>query len=118
MSAASSIGLISAGVIWRTLGLRTAGQALVRATSSGDDQLRTLGGMLLVQASERSIGLVQGAADSGDLNSTLIAVLGDIGGARSKEALTDIVEAGGRHAEDAATSLELLARIEELEDEE
>ena len=115
MGVGGSLGVISAGTVWRAFGLESAGRALVRATDSDDEQMRTLGGMMLVQAGEKSVDLVGKASDEGQLNPILVEILSDIGGPQSKALLIEIVRSGGSMAEEADQSLETLRRIEDLE---
>lgn len=112
------MAVIGAGAVWRSTGLKRAGRSLVRATYSDDEQIRTLGGMMLVQAGERSVDLVLEAAEQDELNPTLVEVLGDIGGQKSETVLVDIAQAGGPLAQSAERSLERMKRIERLDEEE
>ena len=118
MSVFGSLGVISAGAVWRTTGLKSAGQALVRATASDDEQTSTLGGMMLVQAGERSVDLVREASGKGELNPILVKILADIGGPDSEVLLTEISQADDPHAREASESLETLERIKRLQKEE
>ena len=111
-----SLGVIGAGTVWRVTGLDSAGRSLVRATASSDEQVRTLGGMMLVQAGERSVALVREASEEGQLNRTLVKALADVGGQKSESLLAEIAAAGGSLSEDASESLETLERIKSLGD--
>lgn len=115
MGVGGSLGVIGAGTVWRSFGLKSAGRALVRATDSDDEQMRTLGGMMLVQAGDKSVELVREASDEGQLNPILVEILSDIGGRQSKALLIEIVQAGGSMAGEADQSLETLRRIQDLE---
>ena len=117
MGVAGSLGVIGAGTAWRIAGIDGAGRALVRATRNDDQQIKTLGGMMLVRGGDRSVELVRAAVESDELNAILVRALGDIGGDRSKQLLIEIARGEGPMAEEAATALETLERIEQLEDE-
>lgn len=114
MSVGSSLKVIGAGVAWRTVGNESAGNELLEAFKSDDEQNRTLAGISLVKAGERSIDLIEQARSTGNLTPELVRLLADIGGARSQELLSDIADEKGPVAEAAVQSLELLEQIEQL----
>ncbi len=114
MGVGSSLKVISAGVAWRTVGAESAGNTLVRTFESGDEQDRTLAGMSIVKAGERSIDLIEKARSEGHLTPSLVRLLADIGGPRSKGLLTEIAAGDGPVAAAANDSLDLLSQIEDL----
>ena len=98
MGLASSIGLVGAGLAWRSARFKPAGRALVNALDSGE-QDRTLAGMALVQAGERSVELIEERLEASEATLMLVRVLNDIGGAAAQRALKRIAAAGGEAGE-------------------
>ncbi len=115
MSLGSSLKVIGAGLTWRAAGTRGSGETLLQAVSGDDEQTRTLAGISLVKAGERSIDLIEGARNSGQLTPTVVRLLADIGGPRSRALLNEIAAEPGPLAETAVSSLDLLDRIESLD---
>lgn len=111
MSIAGSIKLISAGVAWRTFGYTQAGEVLLRAMSSGDEQQRMLAGMSLAKAKDRSIELIANAAASGRASPAAVRLLADPGGPRCRALLKKIAAEPGDLKEAAVASLILLDRM-------
>lgn len=114
MGVGSSLKVIGAGVAWRALGAESAGDGLLRAFASDDEQERALAGMSLVKAGERSIDLIEKARSEGRLTPSLVRLLADIGGPRSRVLLAELAAGSGPVAEAAVESLELLDQIESL----
>ena len=114
MNVGTSLKVIGAGVAWRTVGYEDAGETLLEAVSGDSEQERLLAGMSIVKAGERSIGLIGKARESGRLTPTVVRLLADIGGPRSRVLLTEIAAEPGRLAEAAVASLDLLDRMEAL----
>jgi len=115
MSLSTSVRVIGAGIGWRALGSGGAGETLLEAVSGDDEQERTLAGISIVKAGERSIDLIAKARDSHRLTPTVVRLLADIGGPRSRSLLTEIAAEPGPLAEAAVESLDLLNRIEALD---
>jgi NCAIR mutase (PurE)-related protein len=67
--------------LFRATGWRRAGRALVAATESTDETVRTLAGMSLVKAGVSAVPLVEEALERGYNRPTLITILADIGDA-------------------------------------
>jgi hypothetical protein len=106
--------VIGAGVAWRTVGYESAGEDLIEAFTSDDEQNRVLAGISLVKAGERSIDLIEKARSTGSLTPELVRLLADIGGPKSQALLRDLADEKGPVADAAIESLELLERIEQL----
>lgn len=64
--------------IWRVTGLRSAGEALVRALASDEEEIRMLAGMFLVQAGKRAEPLLSEALTQRRNLPTVLTILGDI----------------------------------------
>jgi hypothetical protein len=116
MGVGSSLRVIGAGAAWRTLGTESAGNALIDAFTGGDEQERTLAGMSIVKAGERSIDLIEKARSTGRLTPTVVRLLADIGGSRARALLGEIAHGSGPLAEAAVESLDLLDQIDALGD--
>lgn len=114
MSVGSSLKVIGAGVAWRAVGSKSAGKELLKAFKSDDEQKRTLAGISLVKAGDRSVDLIRQAKARGRLTPELVRVLADIGGPKSKALLSDLAAGKGPVADAAVESLELLEHIEQL----
>ncbi len=114
MGVGSSLKVISAGMAWRTVGAKSAGDTLVRAFESGDEQDKALAGMSIVKAGDRSIGLIEKARSEGHLTPSLVRLLADIGGPKSKGLLAEIATSDDSVAAAAHDSLDLLNQIEDL----
>lgn len=84
-----SFGAVTAGVTWRSTGLRPAGRALLRSLEA-EGQERTIAGMALVQAGERSVGLIEAGLDDRGVSRIQVQILADIGGAQAKRVLERI----------------------------
>ncbi len=115
MGVGSSLKVIGAGVAWRTVGIESAGEGLLEAFMSDDEQDRTLAGISIVKAGERSIGLIEKAGSTGRLTPGLVRLLADIGGPRSKALLSEIAANEGSVGTAAMESLELLEQIDSLD---
>jgi hypothetical protein len=68
--------------LWTATGLRSAGRALVRALGSPDEGVRTVAGMLLVQAGHRAEPLLEEAIRRRQHLPLVLLIAGDIGAAR------------------------------------
>src|SRR3970040_624641 len=104
MGVGSSLKVISAGVAWRTVGAESAGDALLQAFGSGDEQNRTLAGMSIVKGGARN-NLIEKAKSEGRLTPPLVRLLADIGGPRSRGLLDEIASGSGPVAAAARESL-------------
>lgn len=93
MGAAASARLLAVGATWRLTGLPSAGNALVTAATTGDETERTLAGMLLVQAGDRSVPVLTGAILAGRAPVDLVDVLASIGTAEARAALLGVSQA-------------------------
>jgi len=116
MNLGRSLNVIRAGMVWRAVGSDAAGAALIDAVSGDDEQVRTLAGMSLVKAGERSVGLIEQAYAEGRATPLMMRILTDIGGRSARDLLDDIALYNGPLAEAAADSLALLDRIDRLDD--
>jgi hypothetical protein len=116
MGVGSSLKVIGAGAAWRTVGAASAGNALIEAFTTGEEQERTLAGMSIVKAGERSVDLIEKARTTGRLTPSVVRLLADIGGSRARALLGEIAHEPGPLAAAAVESLDLLDQIEALGD--
>lgn len=93
MGALTSARIVAAGATWRLTGIAAAGDALLAAVTTGDETERTLAGMLLVKAGNRSVPLVADAALTGRGADDLVDVLASINTADAREALVRVTQA-------------------------
>ena len=107
--------MIGAGLTWRTVGSESAGYALLEAFSGDDEQEKMLAGISLVKAGERSIDLIEKAAETGRLTPDVVRLLPDIGGSRSRALLSEFSGESGSVGTAARESLQVLDQIEALE---
>jgi hypothetical protein len=87
VGAAASAKLLAIGAAWRLTGAAAAGNALVTAVTTGAETERTLAGMLLVQAGDRSVAVVTDAILTGPAPADLVDVLVSIGTDDARAAL-------------------------------
>lgn len=79
MNLGSAAKVYANNAVWRTTGAHSAGRALVRALASGDESVRMLAGMLLVQGGRRALPLLREAIARGEGLPELLTVLADVG---------------------------------------
>lgn len=116
MSLGDSLKVIGAGIAWRTVGSEGAGYTLLDAFSGDSEQEKALAGISLVKAGERTIDLIDKARETGRLTPSVVRLLADIGGSRSRTLLTEIADDEGTVAVAATESLQVLDQIEAIED--
>lgn len=104
-----------AGVSWRLIGSRRAGEILLNALSGDDEQNRMLAGMSLVKAGQRSLRLIENKINDEKGSVPLILLLPDIGGEDARD-LLEIIAArnSGDMAEAATECIDLLDRVKAL----
>ena len=117
MSLGSSLNVMRAGVVWRTVGSPSAGESLLRALSGDDEQERMLSGMSLVKAGDRSIDLIDRTYRAGGATPPMIRLLPDLDSPRCRDLLTEIAGHEGPLGNEASDGLERLARIDEIAEE-
>jgi hypothetical protein len=93
VAATASAWLLAVGAIWLLTGATAAGRALTRAVTDGGEDERTLAGMLLVRAGDRSVPVVTEAILSGRGSTALIDVLASIGSHAARDALVRVSRA-------------------------
>ncbi|MGB5511360.1 MAG: hypothetical protein WBM87_06595, partial [Woeseiaceae bacterium] len=104
-----------AGASWRLSGSRRAGEILLRALASDDEQNRMLAGMSLVKAGRRSLRLIEKTVNDDKGSVPLIRLLPDIGGEDARDLLERIAARNsGDMAKAADECIDLLDRIKAL----
>lgn len=98
MGLGTSVKLLGAGVIWRNADWRRVGDRLAQSLS-GDEQERTLAGIGLVQAGERSVAPIESEFDEHGATKLMVRVLADIGGAEAHRVLIRISDGAGEVAD-------------------
>jgi hypothetical protein len=93
VAAAASAKLLAMGAAWRLTGVSAAGDALVAAVTTGGETERTLAGMLLVKAGDRSVPVVTDAIMAGPERAELVDVLLSIGTDDARAALLRVSQA-------------------------
>ena len=110
MLVASATRLFALGALWRGAGVESAGRTLVKALGNGDENLRTIAGMLLVKAGKRSVPLLEEALRRRENLPMTISILADIGDPSSQSALRSFTsDPDPRVAAAARDALRLLA---------
>jgi hypothetical protein len=104
--------MFATGAAWRYVGSAGAGRTLVDACQSGDDDERTLAGMFLVQAGDRSVSLLVDAARSAAEPGDLVDVLASIGSDTARTGLSEL--AASSDARVAAPALSALQDFDEI----
>lgn len=79
MKAGRVAAVYAQGALWRATRARAAGDALVRAFLSGDEMVRTLAGMFLVQGGPAAAPVLRDALARGGDDPDLITALADVG---------------------------------------
>jgi len=116
MGATRSARLLAAGATWRLTGVAAAGDALLNAVTTGSETDRTLAGMLLVKAGNRSVPVVADAVLTGKGDADLVDVLARINTPDARAALVTVAQAppsalAPRAKEAAAEALRTLDHI-------
>jgi hypothetical protein len=94
MSAAGAARLLAAGAAWRLTGAVPAGRALVGALADGDETERTVAGMQLTRAGDRSVPLLTEALLTGSAPGPLVVdVLASIGTDKARSTLRRVARA-------------------------
>jgi hypothetical protein len=73
------VHLYAYNVLWRATGLLSAGRKLLEFFDSGDEDLRSLAGMLLVRAGKKAEPLIDDALEKREHLPYILTILGDIG---------------------------------------
>lgn len=104
MGFTSSARVLAAGAAWRVAGPEWAGRTLVEALGHGDDDARTIAGMSLVRAGDRSLPLLEAAVAVEPDPADFIDVIASIGTDRARDALAQLTESDRPGAAEAAGS--------------
>ena len=120
MSAVGAARLLTAGAAWRVAGLGSAGRALVAALGRDDETERTVAGIMLVRAGDRSVPLLADALLAGGSPDDLVGPLTSIGTPAARNALRTVAVSteptvGPPAREAAAQALRTLAEIDRLD---
>jgi radical SAM superfamily enzyme with C-terminal helix-hairpin-helix motif len=84
---------------------------------ANDEQERMLAVMALVRAGDRSIHLIESAIDAGSASPQAVRLLADIGGEQARSVLSSTAASKGPLESAANEALEMLNRIDQLDDE-
>ena len=117
MAAIASAWLLAVGAVWLLTGAAAAGRALTRAITDGGEDERTLAGMLLVRAGDRSVPVVAEAILSGRGSTALIDVLASIGSEAARDALVRVSRAAPPAVDPAvaAAAAEALRTLDQVQ---
>ena len=108
MSTAGAARLLAAGAAWRLTGVAPAGRALVGGLVEGDENERTVAGISLTRAGDRSVPLLAEALAAGAAPDLVVDVLASIGTDAARNVLQQEAETGSAAAEPAARALRTL----------
>ncbi|MCP4307663.1 MAG: hypothetical protein GY788_22875 [bacterium] len=111
MGFVSSARVLATGAAWRMTGMTWAGRSLIDDFVHGDDNERTLAGMSLVQAGDRSVPLVASAIGSGSDPAELVDVIGSIGTDGAREVLAQLSE-----SDDPATTAAAESALQDFDE--
>jgi hypothetical protein len=115
MSAAGAARLLAVGAAWRLTGAGQAGRALVDALANDDETERTVAGIQLTRAGNRSVPLLNEALLAGSAPQLAVDVLASIATDEAKDALRRVVTEPGADAacrDSAARALRTLDDID------
>jgi hypothetical protein len=117
VAAIASAWLLAVGAVWLLTGATAAGRALTRAITDGGEDERTLAGMLLVRAGDRSVPVVAEAILSGRGSTALIDVLASIGSEAARDALVRVSRAAAPAVDPAvaAAAAEALRTLDQVQ---
>jgi len=117
VAAVASAWLLAVGAVWLLTGATAAGRALTRAITDGGEDERTLAGMLLVRAGDRSVPVVTEAILSGRGSTALIDVLASIGSEAARDALVRVSRAAAPAVDPAvaAAAAEALRTLDQVQ---
>ncbi len=117
MDIGGSLKVLGAGISWRTLGLAGSGSRLLEAVGGADEQERVLAGIALVRAGERSVDLIESAIEAGSASPQAVRLMADIGSERARSVLSSVAASKGPLRSAANEALDLLDRIDQLDNE-
>jgi hypothetical protein len=106
-----SAGVLSAGAAWRITHAPRLGRALVKAVEQGDEDTRTIAGMLLVRGGEHGRRLVAEALQRGSESEELVTVLQSIGDVAAEE---DLRRLASQDRPIAGAARRALAELQEI----
>jgi hypothetical protein len=89
----TSVGILAIGATWRLAGVPAAGQALMSAATTGNENNQVLAKMLLVKAGNRSVPIVTTALSANPATTGLVEVLASIGTEEARAALLELSHA-------------------------
>jgi len=117
VAAIASAWLLAVGAVWLLTGAAAAGRALTRAITDGGEDERTVAGMLLVRAGDRSVPVVAEAILSGRGSTALIDVLASIGSEAARDALVRVSRAAAPAVDPAvaAAAAEALRTLDQVQ---
>ncbi len=108
MSTAGTARLLAAGAAWRLAGVAPAGRALVGGLVEGDENERTVAGISLTRAGDRSVPLLAEALAAGAAPDLVVDVLASIGTDAARNVLHQEAQTDSAAAEPAARALRTL----------
>ena len=108
MSTAGTARLLAAGAAWRFTGAAPAGRALVGGLVEGDENERTVAGISLTRAGDRSVPLLAEALAAGAAPDLVVDVLASIGTDAARTVLHQEAQSDSAAAEPAARALRTL----------
>jgi hypothetical protein len=111
MGILDSAGVLSAGTAWRVTHAPGLGRILVKAVEHGDEDTRTIAGMLLVRGGEHGRRLAAEALREGSESEELVTVLASIGDAQS---MAELEKLAGEDRPVAAAARHALAELQQI----
>jgi hypothetical protein len=106
VSTAGTARLLAAGAAWRLAGVAPAGRALVGGLVEGDENERTVAGLTLTRAGDRSVPLLAAALAAGAAPDLVVDVLASIGTDAARNALHREAQTGSAAAARALRTLD------------
>jgi hypothetical protein len=106
VSTAGAARLLAAGAAWRLTGVAPAGRALVGGLVEGDENERTVAGISLTRAGDRSVPLLAEALAAGAAPDLVVDVLASIGTDAARNVLHQEAQTGSAAAARALRALD------------
>lgn len=117
VNVARALTLFGYKAAFKTMGLESAGRALIEALDSPDETVRTLAAMSLVQIGERSLPLLRAELARGQHVTQVLTMMADIGDVNSQRDIETFVDSAdpviAASARDALLALKLGASADQ-----
>jgi len=102
MLLARATWIFVSNLVWRLTSLHAAGRVLIRALGSGDENIRTIAGMVLVRGGSKAAPLLREAIAKRENLSLVLAIIGSLGDRQFEPTLRRFIHDPDANVEKAA----------------